>query len=87
MGIADSFKQLAERAKARMAQAEDDVTADDEVTIGDKYDNAARDRFGLHGDQAREDLNERTDDFTGGERDMRRGRGTDRDVDWDVSDR
>jgi hypothetical protein len=81
MGIADSFRQLAERAKAKMTPAED-ATMDDDTMRDEKYDNAARDRFGLHGDRGR-DMNERTDDIMGGwedDRDRDRDRGRDRDI-------
>ena len=75
MGIADSFRQLAEKAKARMAGTEDSVTDDNDLDLMDeKYDNAARDRFDMQRDGAQEALNERTDDFGGGRRGMRNNR-------------
>jgi len=72
MGIADSFRLLAEKAKARMAGAEGSTSTDEDVAMmDDKYDNSANDRFGPQGDRSREVLNERTDDFGGDRRDPR----------------
>jgi hypothetical protein len=68
MGIAESFRHLAEKAKARMAGAEDSAIEGDVAMMGDKYENAAGDRFGEHTDRAQEAMNERTDDFSGGQR-------------------
>jgi hypothetical protein len=74
MGIAESFRHLAEKAKARMAGAEDSAIEGDVATTGDKYENAAGDRFGRHTDRAQEAINERSDDFTGGQRGSRNSR-------------
>jgi hypothetical protein len=72
MGIADSFRLLAEKAKARMAGAEGSTSTDEDINVmGDKYDNSAGDRFGPQGERAQEVLNERTDDFGGDQRDAR----------------
>ena len=72
MGIADSFRLLAEKAKARMAGSEGSTSTNEDVAMmDDKYDNLPNDRFGPQGDRSREVLNERTDDFGGDRRDPR----------------
>ncbi|HEU5110487.1 MAG TPA: hypothetical protein VFT95_18255 [Micromonosporaceae bacterium] len=77
MGIADSFRQLAEKAKARMA-AEGSTSTDDDVDLMDeKYDNAGGDRFDLRRDRVQEPLNERPDDFGGDRREVRNTRNRD----------
>jgi hypothetical protein len=74
MGIAESFRHLAEKAKARIAGAEDSAIEGDVAAMGDKYENAVGDRFGQHTDRAQEAMNERTDDFGGGQRGARNNR-------------
>ena len=78
MGIADSFRLLAEKAKARMAGTEESIATDEDVDMmDDKYDNAQSDRFGLRGDRSRDVLNERADTFGGDRRDARNMRDRD----------
>ncbi|HYN92965.1 MAG TPA: hypothetical protein VES42_03865 [Pilimelia sp.] len=78
MGIADSFKDLAERAKDKLSSHHTDTETDTAMTggidsVGDKFDNATGDRFGGTADRM-QGLNERIDDFTGADQTARHNR-------------
>lgn len=63
MGIRDLAAKAKQKLRGDIPQIDEGVDR-----IGDKFDNASGDRFGTHTDRTQEAVNERIDDFTGGDR-------------------